>query len=176
MALLVVTIDPFFMTKSIYPDIISSNNDDYNMKLGLRNYSAFVFNGFTTNLFLNLSVTCYLTVMLFLTSITLKQINTLQENIITMIQSNTLKSNKYIEIKEKIITLKNGSYFSTQLLTFTAGINIVCFMYQIWVSSYNYRINKSIGYKEMIFFDFTLLPLLLKGCHHYYQSYYHYYY
>jgi hypothetical protein len=164
MSLLVIAIDPISMTRSFYKEI---DDDDYLNKTGQQNYNLFAFCEFTTALFLNLAVTCYLTVMLFFTSLSLMQIKTLQEYMITMIDTGTLLTDHYMDTKDKIISLKRGSYLSAQLLTIIAGINVICFMFVMWFESY-YYINGIGTYQEMIIYDLYAFPYLLKGytCHY----------
>ena len=169
MVLLVIVIDPIYMTRSFY----NSNINNYYLIIQ-RTYSLYAFNMFTGNLFLSLSVTCYLTVMMLFTSLSLKQIKHLLMYVIKMIDTNTLVTDHYMDAKDKIISLKNGSYLSVQLLTITAAINVIAFMFIIWYSSYRYFQSLN-TYWQMIFFDFTVLPLLLKGYTYYYYYYYYYY-
>jgi len=157
MALLVITIDPFGMTRSTYKEY----DDDYLTKTGQQTYPLFAFNSLTF-LFLNLSVTCYLTVMLLFTSLSLMQIKTIQQNMIEMIDTNTLITDDYMDAKDEIMSLKNGSYLSAQLLTITAAINVVAFLFYMWLNSYHH-ISGAITYGEMILDDFFAFPYLLKG-------------
>jgi len=157
--LLVIVIDPIYMTRSVYNYF---DDDDYNKKTGIQTYSLFAFNVFTGNLFLSLSVTCYLTVMMLFTSLSLMQIRHLQEYVINMIDTNTLITDHYMDMKDKIISLKDGSYLSVQFLTITAAINVIAFMFNIWYNSYQY-FESFISYGDMLFYDFSLLPFLLKG-------------
>ena len=174
MTLLVILIDPFGMTRTYYKTFTAyfDDDDDYLIKIGLQNYSLFVFNSFTTNFFLNLLVTSYLSVMLFFLSVSMGQIKSLQKCIIKMIDTNTLVTEHYIDTKDKIISLKNGSYLSIQILTITAAINIITFMFMIWGTHY-YYINSTddrpFSYKLMIFEDFFQLPYLLKGYKYHYD-------
>jgi len=161
MFLLTIIIDTLSMTRDSYDNFTISNNDDYLKKTGENTYPLYVFSTFTTFLFLNISVLCYLTVMMFFTSLTLKQIRDLQENLIKMIDTNTLITDHYMYLKEKIISLKSRSYLSALLLMITAAINVVCFMFDLWLGSYNY-FNNIWSYEEMIVFDLSTFPFLLK--------------
>jgi len=175
MALLVITIDPFTMIRSTYKDEV---DDDYRNKTGQQTYPLYAFCQFTTNALLNLSVTCYLTVMLLFTSLSLMQIKTIQQHMIEMIDTNTLITDRYMDAKDEIMSLKNGSYLSAQQLTITAAINVVAFLFHMWLGSYRH-ISGTYTYGEMILFDFFAFPYLLKGysCYyHYYYRYYYYYY
>ena len=167
MLLLAVTVDPFFMTYKHYKNFTAHyDDDDYLKKTGQQNYPLFVFNCFTTILFQNLLVTSYLTVMLFFVSVSINQIKSLQVYIINMIDTNTLVTDNYTDAKNRIISLKNGSYLSTQILFITATINLVCFMFLVRLNRYNYTHSTDdnpFTYKEMIFNDFSNLPYLLKG-------------
>jgi hypothetical protein len=158
MALLVITIDPFGMTRGNYKEFDS----DYLSKTGQQTYPLYAFSSFTNPLFLNLSVTCYLTVMLLFTSLSLMQIKTIQQHMIEMIDTNTLITDDCMDAKDEIMSLKNGSYLSAQLLTITAGINVVAFLFTMWYNSYNH-ISGAYTYGEMIFYDFRAFPYLLKG-------------
>lgn len=164
MALFVIAIDPFFVSREFF--IVFNNNnsqaDDYTSKIGIRNYSIFAFNGFTTNLFLNLAVTCYLTLMLFLTSLSLKQIKTIQEYVIMMIDTDTFSARNYLLAKDKIIMLKNGSYDSVEWLTFASAINVVSFMYILWYTKYQFM-HSNISLQAMVLYIFAQLPFLAKG-------------
>ena len=150
------------MSRNFYTDIQADFDDKFLHQAGAYTYSLYAFNIFTSGLFFNLSLACYLSVMVFFISLVLKQINALQENIIKMIDNNTFTLTKYLEAKDNIITLRNGTYFSTELLTITAAINVIAFMFQLW-SIHHYYLTKNITYKEMIFYSFTLFPFLLKG-------------
>jgi hypothetical protein len=164
MALLVITIDPFTMTRSTYKEY---DDDEYLTNTGQHTYPLFAFCQFTNNLFLNLSVTCYLTVMLLFTSLSLMQIKTIQQHMIEMIDTNTLITDDYMDAKDEIMSLKNGSYLSAQLLTITAGINVVAFLFFMWYNSY-YHISGAYTYGDMILNDFVAFPYLLKGYSCYY--------
>jgi len=166
MILLVISIDPIAMSRNFYTDIQADFDDKFLHQAGAYTYSLYAFNIFTSGLFFNLSLACYLSVMVFFISLVLKQINALQENIIKMIDNNTFTLTKYLDAKDNIITLRNGTYFSTELLTITAAINVIAFMFQLW-SIHHYYLTKNITYKEMIFYSFTLFPFLLKGNYHY---------
>jgi len=175
MALLVIAIDPISMTRSWYETELVDNLDDGDLdEFGEETYSLFVFNRFTTILFFNLSITCYLSVILLFTSLTMMHINAIQEEVVSIVSasSSNFELDKYLEAKTKITSLKNGSYFSTQLLTFTAAINIICFMFQLWFYHYSFNMTRTdnnddyvarLNYSEVLVVDFYLLPYLLKG-------------
>ena len=95
------------------------------------------------------------------------QIKTIQQHMIEMIDTNTLITDRYMDAKDEIMSLKNGSYLSAQLLTITAGINVVAFLFYMWLNSY-YHINSVYTYGEMILYDFFAFPYLLKGHSCYY--------
>ena len=101
-------------------------------------------------------------------------INAIQEEVVSIVSANSsyFELDKYLEAKMKITSLKNGSYFSTQLLTFTAAINMICFMFQLWFYHYSFNMTRTdndddyvakLNYSEMLVLDFCLLPYLLKG-------------
>ena len=169
MALLVIAIDPIIITRSVYNDF----NDDYYLnKTAQKNYSLFSFCQLTTGLFYNLVITCYLTVMLFFTSVSLKQINTLQEYVIRMIDTDNLITDRYMDAKDMIMSLKNGYYLSTQLLTITAAINVIGFMFYMWLGSYYYN-NLFFTLRDTLLYDFVQFPYLLKGDNYYYHYHHH---
>ena len=88
MALLVVVISPMDMTHNYYD---SEYIDYFNYATltdnGQQTYSLFVFNRFTVHLFFNLSVACYLSVVLLFTSLRMMQINTIQDEIILILST-----------------------------------------------------------------------------------------
>jgi len=156
MALLVITIDPIGFTHKSYESYVSQFDDDFLTKTGQQTYSLYVFSRFSI-LFLNLSVSAYLTVVMMFISLTFKQVTFIQESL--MLDSDKLSCNQYLEAKMLILQLKNASYYSTQFLTFTALVNIVAFMFFLW---FNHKIFIS-SYPDMILYDVLLLPLLFKG-------------
>ena len=168
LVLLIVFVSSFGMTRSYYNNVKQMNGDDYLGLIGDQRASLFIFYQFVTNLFYNLAVTFYLLVTMFFTSVSLKQIIGFQENIISMIETNKLETDNYMYAKNKIITLKDGYYLSTQIVTITAGINVICFMFIIWLSNFYYIQNNITSYSTVIFYDFYQLPYLLKGyiCHY----------
>ena len=184
------------MTHSFYENEYADYLDDGTLtEYGQQTYSLYVFNQITTGLFLNLSVACYLSVMMLFTSLTMMQINAIQDEVMTIVSvnSNSFDLNKYLEAKGKIVSLKRGSYFSTQLLTFTAAINLISFMFILWYYHYSFIKSTSsndddandddayvdhVTYSQMIIYDFYQLPYLLKGtiiiyyCYHYRHRHY----
>ena len=179
MALLVIAINPIEMTRSYYENEIVDNYDDgILIEHGQQTYSMFKFNRFTTSLVFNLSVACYLSVMLLFTSLTMMHIITIQDEVVTILSvktSDTFNLDEYLKAKEKIVSLKNGSSFSTQLLMLTAGINMISFMFHLWYYHYSFIQSYSINtddeyfihltYSGMIVKDLYLVPYLLKGIH-----------
>ena len=174
MAVLVIAITPINMTRSYYEDeFVDYEDDGILTEVGEQTYSLYVFNRFASNLFFNLSVACYLSVVLLFTSLSMMHINAIQDEVMTVVsaKSNSFDLNKYLEAKGRIVTLMRGSYFSTQLLTFTAAINIICFMSELWYYHYSFIKSTSsdaddafhVTYSDMIISDFYLLPFLLKG-------------
>jgi hypothetical protein len=181
MALLVIAIIPTSMTHSYYETEFGDNYEDgTSTEFGQQTYSLYVFSQFTGNLFANLAVACYLSVMLLFTSLTMMHINAIQDEVMTIVSANSSSFDltKYLEAKGKIVSLKKGSYFSTQLLTFTAAINIISFMFYIWSNHYSFIKSTSsngddayadddyvehLTYSDMIINDFRLFPYLLKG-------------
>jgi len=164
MTVLVIVICPFIMTRSYY------DADDGN----LYSYSLYVFNQFTDDLFFNLSVACYLSVVLLFTSLTMMHINAIQDEMMAIVsaKSSSFDLEKYLEAKGKIVSLKNTFYFSTQLLTFTAGINTISLIFMLWYGHYwfiHYTSSDDddywspITYSTMIINDLNLRPYLLKG-------------
>ena len=175
MALLVIAIDPIMMTHNYYEAQFIDYYDDGKLsQYGEQTYSLYVFNRFTARLFFNLSVACYLSVMLLFTSLTMMHINAIQEEVMKIVSTkSSCFLNKYLEAKRKIVSLKKGSYFSTQLLTFTAAINVISLMFRFWYFHYSYIKSSSstdddayvipLNYNNMIFSDFSQFPFLLKG-------------
>ena len=110
---------------------------------------------------------------MFYTSILLRHIKTLQKNLIKMIESNTLNTDDYTNIKNEIISIKNIVFWPLQLLTITAAISVITFMFTLWWSTY-----KNLTSLEMIIYYLFNIPYFLKGyrCHRYYHYHYHYYY
>ena len=146
MSLLVVICNPLHINRAIYET-----------EFVLVNYSEFVLQQVTL-LFFNLATTCYLTVVMFFTSVTLKQIKLLQHDMLTAIDNDKLTCSEYQVEKEKINDLKNDSYLSIQILTATAAINVISFMMQVGV--YYSSIYKS--YKDMIVADLHTVPYIFK--------------
>ena len=177
MTILVIAINPISMTRSWYETEVFTNNnyDDGELsEFGDQTYSLYVFRRFTYSLFFNITVTCYLSVMLLFTTLTMMHINAIQKEVMTIVStvSNSFELSRYLEAKGKIVSLKNGSYFSIQLLAFTAAVNVIAFLFQLWYL--HYSVIKSVSgsndddayvnnYIGMIIYDLSLLPFLLKG-------------
>jgi len=166
MILVVIIIVPIVMNKKYYDNhfgIFYQNTNDKS-KFGLQNYSMYVFNISMRFLFLALSITCYLTIVMMFISLTLQQIEVIQSEIIIMLEDDTLTCEQYMIAKNKIIYLRNESNLSTQVLTITAALNIITFMFMIWYNHYHYNLNQY-QHSTMILYDFFQLPALLKGMH-----------
>ena len=166
MTLEVITIDPFSMTSEMYRLSQADFDDQYfaDQHLHQEKYSLFVFDQFVSKMFLNLSVTCYLTVMVFLLSLIMKQVKTIQQYIVDLIETSTLSARNYNHAKDRIINLIKASYFPTELLMLTAGLNIMGFLFIIWLLkslNKNYQLNKSLMWYKVA----DQLPYLLKGIH-----------
>ena len=137
MAILVIAIDPITMTHSWYEtEVLTNNNyDDVELsEFGEQTYSLYVFRIFTYSLFFNLTVACFLSVMLLFTSLTMMHINAIQKDVMMIVSasSSSFQLGEYLEAKGQIVKLKNGSYFSTQLLTFTAALNVIGFLFHLF--------------------------------------------
>ena len=176
--LFIAAIDPISMTSSWYESEFVDHYDDGHLKAyGEQTYSLFVFNRFTVNIFFNLSVACYLSVVLLFTSVTMKLICICQGDVIQIVSAkNNFELDKFMAAKQKIISMKNGTYFSSQLLTFTASINLITFIFVLWFNHYVFikttNSNSvdddsssaySVDYSAMLTHDFIQLPYLLKG-------------
>jgi len=153
MILLVVICNPLNMSRSIY----NAGYKDVNFS----SYSAFLFQQVAL-LFFNLATTCYLTVVMFFTSITIKQIKLIQNDIITSIDNDSLTCNKYVLLKEKIIDLKKEFYLLVQILTIIAGVNIIAFVIQVGGYYYYYYTVVAHSYKDMILADVHTIPYIFK--------------
>jgi len=195
MVLLIAAIDPISMTRSWYESEFVDHYDDGHLnEYGEQTYPLFVFNRFTVNIFFNLSVTCYLSVVLLFTSVTMKLICICQGNVIQIVNAkSSFELDKYMAVKQRITSLKNGTYFSSQLLTFTASINLITFIFVLWFNHYVFIKTASsnsidddsssaysVDYSAMLTHDFIQLPYLLKGTitlYYYYHNHrynYHY--
>ena len=184
MALLVIAIEAIMMTHWWYDNEVVSNNnyDDGELsKFGEQTYPLYMFHRFTYGLFFNMTVACYLSVMMLFLSLTMKQINYIQEEVMTIVNAKSLSGSfeldKYLDAKGRIVKLKNASYFSAQLLTFTAAINVICFLFFLWYYHYSFIKSTSSNddyddgydqnYSGMIIYELGLIPFLLKGIYHY---------
>jgi hypothetical protein len=192
-ALLVIIINPYTMTRNIYKDEFVDKDDGNLSEYGEQSYPLFVFNRFTVNIFFSLSVTCYLSVVLLFKSFSMKLICTMQADAMKIINTDKFELDKYLAVKQKIISLKNGAYFSSQLLTFTAAINVITFIFVLWFNHYVFIKTTNgnsvdddsssayaVDYSAMLTHDFIQLPYLSKGTitlyyyYHYHSYKYHY--
>ena len=151
MSLLVVICNPINMSISIYE---KGYHDDE------PHYSEFLFQQITL-LFFNLATTCFLTVLMFFTSISLKHIKVFQEDVIAAIDGDMLTCSKYISIKEKIVDVRSEFYLLIQILMITAGVNIIAFVMEATVY-YNYYTEIGYTYKDLIRSLVHMIPYLLK--------------
>ena len=191
--LLIAAIDPVSMTSSWYESEFVDHYDDGHLnEYGEQSYSLFVFNRFTVNIFFSLSVTCYLSVVLLFKSFSMKLICTMQADAMKIINTDKFELDKYLAVKQKIISLKNGTYFSSQLLTFTAAINVITFMFLLWLNHHKYikatngnsydddNYYLHVDYSTMLIHYFEGLSYLFKGTitlyyyYHYHSYKYHY--
>ena len=175
MTVLVIVITPIGMTRSYYETEYADYLDEGTLtEYGQQTYSLFLFSTFTIDLFMNLAVSCYLSVVLLFTSLTMMYINAIQDEMMTIVsaKSSSFDLNKYLEAKGKLVSLKDAFYFSTQLLTFTAAINTISLLFML--GYFHYSLIKSISgnddnaymaytYSEMMIDDFRQFPFLLKG-------------
>jgi len=165
MILLVIVIDPLSISKKTYDVNSGGVDDDYRIKYGVQTYARYAFFQLTTNLFYNLSITCYLSIVMLFISLTLSQVKLMQNDTIISIDDDKLTCDQYMITKDKILYLQSESYLATQILTISAGINVLTFVFTVWLFHYNYKHyqNTLFTYKEMLFLDFDEVPYLLKG-------------
>lgn len=171
MALLVLIIDSLPLNKQYF----AQYDDDYYSKIeGTDSYSSWLFSTATTGLFFNFGITSYLSVVMFFKSLLIKQISSLQEQIILSIQDDTITVETYYQLKERALLLQKNSHVSLQLLTVTSGVNLLCWIYMLWAlnSQYNsdeygeylntqdkiitYLLNIPFLFKEIVFFFYIL--------------------
>ena len=154
MALIVVIIDPFSVP-------INRRNKKYNVMddivLKYPN-PVFTFYELTTNLYFDLAVTSYLTISMLFISLTIKQVSSIQTDVLNAMNDNKLSCDLYMTAKKKIKYLLSESFYSIQLLTIVAGINVLIFMFYIW----NWN-NHSKDISQEIILDLLEVPYLMKG-------------
>jgi len=154
MALIVVIIDPFSVpinrrnSEGTVPDDIVVKYPN----------SVFTFYELTTNLFFDLAITSYLTISMLFISLTIKQVISIQTDVLNAMDDNKLLCDQYMTAKEKIKYFLSESFYSIQLLTIVAGINVVISMFYIYIYSV---INDNIS--QEIILDLLEFPYLMKG-------------
>jgi len=160
MVLIVITIDPSVINESGYEAYINASSTNTSLDT---NYRLYCFN-FVTNMIYNLAATLYLSVVVLFTIISLKQVQSLQHDMIHSLDQEVLSTEQYSTIKEKIILLQKESYYSTQVITLVAGFDIIIEMFELWINYYNYQNYSDEGftYGEMLRYDFRTLPFYLK--------------
>jgi hypothetical protein len=132
MSLLVIIIDPISITPRAYSDFITlAFNGDGN-NVGMQTYSLYVFYCVSSHISFNLMVTCYLSVLMLFISLTLAQTNVYQQGMLSHVDTDTFKLEHYHSARDKIRNLLNDSYYSLQLATMTALVNIISFMFLLW--------------------------------------------
>jgi hypothetical protein len=108
MTLLVLIIDSLPLNKQYF----AQYDDDYYSKIeGTESYSSWLFSTATTGLFFNFGTTSYLSVVMFFKSLLIKQISSLQEQIILSIQEDTITVETYYQLKERALLLQKNSHF-----------------------------------------------------------------
>ena len=128
---------------------------------------SYKFNNFSL-LFYNYAITCYLALVMIFTSLTLRQVQSIQSSMIIKINDSVsmLSCEEYMIEKEKIKYLYSESYYSTQILTLVAFFNVLVFIFFIWCNRYEF-INKSAvwasySYKDMVVYDFLFASYYFK--------------
>ena len=116
-------------------------------------------------LFYNYAVTCYLTLVMIFTSLTLRQVESIQGSMIIKIDD-SLSCEEYMIEKEKIKYLYTESYYSTQILTLVAFFNVLVFIFFIWCNRYELinmsAVWASYSYKDMVAYDFLFASYYFK--------------
>lgn len=148
MAMLVVIINPLNINKSVYPE--------YHQGFGVNTYSIFVFQQVSL-LFFNLAVTSYLALILLFTLLTLGQVKSLLKDTNNSIDNNTLTCNDYFVTKEKFKYLKKESNLSIQILTISAGCNVMSFVFELFANNSN-----GTTYSNIILANVHMIPYFLK--------------
>ena len=163
MTLLIIIINPLDISHSKYE---SSFVGKENLKktFGEPTYSLFVLSHVSILIF-NMAITCYLSVVMLFMSLTINSIILKQQSIIDSVEENRLSPALYMLQKEKIMGLQNESYYSSQLMTLSACLNVFLFLFRLWYFHYQYSTysNQGYTYETMIIDYFKLLPFLLKG-------------
>jgi hypothetical protein len=165
MMLLVIIINPLIINPTKYEvKFLDKDDDSVKKRLGAQSYQLYAFRN-TAFLFYNMAVTCYLSVTLLFFSLTTKQVELLQWEMIDVAQKRLLSMSTYRALKDKILYYQNESYYSTQVLTFTAGVNVIVLIFELWYNYYRFVTLSDQGYTvgDMLTVDFTQLPFLLKG-------------
>ena len=158
MVLIVITIDPIIINYRGYDAYLDG------VSAKTTSYEIYVMNCLS-NMSFNLVATLYLSVVMFFNSLTLKQIQSLQKNLLHGIENNHLSNDEYMVQKEKIFFLQKQSYGPSKVITVVAGINVLMEMFQIWHYHYNFEkyYDQGFTYQEMVLFDLRTLPFLFKG-------------
>ena len=157
MVIITVITYPFMINRRNYETYISSSKD-IKSKTGLTTYSVYVFQQVICDIFYDLAVTCYLTVVMLFTSLTLKQVEIIQQDMIISADEHKINCKQYLLAKEKICYLQKESFWSTQILTFTSGLNVLSLMFQIWIAK------GSLNSTAEVVAQISLgVPYLLKG-------------
>ena len=83
------------------------------------------------SLWFNIPIICYLAIALLFTSLSLMEVQVVQQDIIRLIDNNCINRHQYMTAKDKIKYLQSENYYSTQALTITAAINVITFIYRM---------------------------------------------
>jgi hypothetical protein len=93
-------------------------------------------------------------------ALSVKQIQLLQQDLILSLESSLIFDIEwYLSTFDKIHSLINSSYYSTQLISISAAVNVLGWVYQLW---FNYYVSKFANASVMIVNDIFLSPFLLK--------------
>lgn len=159
MSIVVIAIDPLSIKKTIKR--ANAYGFDYDVTLSNEDYSIYVFLRLGV-LFYNLTVTLFLSVILLFISFTLYQIKNLQVTMIELLNDDRLSGNQYKLYKNQVLKLMKQSYYPMQVLTLVAFINLIAGMFWIWYEHYAYITMQGYSYSDMVYYNFVVLPLLLK--------------
>jgi len=126
----------------------------------------------------NLIVACYLSVVMLFTTLPIIEVQVIQENLLKSVDESRVSCDEYMIEKERIVGLQNEAYYSTQLMTITAGFNLLtsilgfyiiyAFEYKNWKhirddDTYNpfvtVPLTVNLYCKEIIFFYYILFKI-----------------
>ena len=124
-----------------------------------------------------LASTSYLAVVLLFLSLSLMEVQTVQQDIVKAIEGNQMSCQEYMIAKDKIKYIQRESYFSLQVLVATAAINVIAFIYLLYYfrplferSGISLTINllfaSSLLLKEVVFFFYILFKAASVNSNH----------